>query len=67
MSRRNLNGAYLLLANAILWAAAMIGGSFVFKGAAWSEDLTLWMIAGFFTANGLILASLSRRSKRDGE
>ena len=67
MSEQKSGGAYLLLANAILWATAMIGGSFAFKGAAWSEDLTLWMVAGFFAVNGLILASLSRGSKRDGE
>ncbi|MFQ5562208.1 MAG: hypothetical protein ACE5FO_01440 [Parvularculaceae bacterium] len=54
----------ILIAHALVWAAAMVGGSFYFKDRPWGEDLFLWMIVGFTLANGLLTNTLGGANRR---
>lgn len=54
----------ILIVNALLWAGAMLAGSWLFKDQPWGEDLFLWMIVGFTLANGLLLAAMGRTGPR---
>lgn len=56
-------GLYLIL-HALAWAGVMLGSSYVFKDYAWSEDLFLWLVAGFVLSNGLLLGAVGRRRPR---
>lgn len=65
MSERNAAGKSLvLIVHALIWAAAMLGGTYLFKDRPWGEDLFLWMIVGFTLANGLLMSVLGRSRPR---
>ena len=55
--------AGLLIANAIFWAAMMLGLSFFFKDRAWGGDLVIWLVIGFSLANGFLMLALGRSSR----
>ncbi len=57
--------AILQIIHAVIWAGAMLILSYLFRGEAWSRELLLWMIAGFITANCLIMSASSRNSQSD--
>jgi len=46
---------------ALFWAAAMILAAVLWRDAPWAENLTLWMIAGYFVVNGLLTKACSRK------
>ena len=54
----------ILLAHALLWSAAMIGGSLLFKDKVWGDGLFAWMIVGFTLANGLLMNALGGSNTR---
>ena len=61
---KNSNKGIILIVHALVWAGAMLGGTALFKGHAWSEDLFMWMIVGFTLTNGLLMTALGRSRPR---
>ncbi len=63
-NEKNSNKGIILIVHALVWAGAMLGGTILFKGHAWSEDLFMWMVAGFVLVNGLLMTALGRSRPR---
>ena len=57
---KNSRKAMLLIANALVWAGAMLAGAHLFKEAGWSNDMVMWMIVGYMTVNGLLASALGK-------
>lgn len=65
MNERNSGGkSIILIVHALVWAAAMVGGTYVFRDRPWADDLFMWMIVGFTLANGLLINALGRSNPR---
>lgn len=64
MDKQNSSGsAIVLIIHALLWAALMLAGSFIFKDRPWADDLLMWMVAGFVLTNGLVLSATGRKRR----
>ena len=55
------NKSLSLIANAIFWAAAILGASYFFKGQPWSEYLIFGGILGFIVVNGILMSKKTPR------
>ncbi len=58
--------AVILIANALVWAAAMLIGAQYFEGQPIGETWFLWMIVGWTVANGLLVSFFVRKPRRNG-
>lgn len=54
MEKSNSKGP-LLIANALFWAAVMLGTSAAFKGEPWSEYIIFGGLFGFIVFNGILI------------
>ncbi len=59
--------AKLQILNALFWAIAMILAAYLWRDAPWADQLTMWMIVGYFVVNGLMIKIISRKKSQSGE
>lgn len=60
-NKGNGRASLMLLANAVIWAAAMLAGAFVFAGEAWIENALPWMALAFILINGALAAAMGKQ------
>ncbi len=53
--------AKLNILNALFWAIAIILAAYLWRDAPWADQLTMWMIVGYFAVNGLLMKIISRK------
>ncbi len=58
--------AKLQLLNALFWAIAMILAAYVWRDAPWADQLTMWLIVGYFFVNGLMTVTCPRKKSQSG-